>query len=202
MAVPAERSEISGALVVAAGLILGGLLTYFCDRLSVPTPGLLLRRPSAVSVEAALTRACEDGGVSGDVSGEGSGSHQESADIGEKSGGQLGEPNAAGRGADYDGSPSRLRTGRLGPIEINSAGVDELQQLDGIGPALAGRIVAYRKTNGPFRRMEDLLEVRGIGPATLARIKRAARLSGSPDGAQNTLRTSTSSQADSSAFQR
>ena len=48
-------------------------------------------------------------------------------------------------------------------IDINQATAEDFQKLPGIGPGLAGRIVAYRKKHGPFRRVEDLLVVRGIG---------------------------------------
>ena len=48
-------------------------------------------------------------------------------------------------------------------ISLNSAGLDELERLPGIGPELAGRIVAAR----PFQTIDDLLEISGIGPATL-----------------------------------
>ncbi len=49
----------------------------------------------------------------------------------------------------------------------------ELEELDGIGPVLAGRIVEYRDAGGPLRTAEDLLAVSGIGPATLDRILRS-----------------------------
>ena len=49
-------------------------------------------------------------------------------------------------------------------INLNQAGVEELTELPGIGPALARRIVEYRKTQ-PFRKAEDLQQVSGIGPA-------------------------------------
>lgn len=57
------------------------------------------------------------------------------------------------------------------PVDINRASLNELISLKGIGPALAGRIVAYRQEHGAFRRVEDLLEVKGIGPKLLARLK-------------------------------
>lgn len=56
-------------------------------------------------------------------------------------------------------------------VDINTAGIEELQSLPGIGPALAGRIVEHRRENGPFRRVEDLLEVKGIGEKSLARMR-------------------------------
>lgn len=58
-----------------------------------------------------------------------------------------------------------------GTVNVNTAGVQELMTLPGIGPALAERIVAARKEKGPFRRVEDLLAVQGIGPKLLAKIK-------------------------------
>ena len=48
-------------------------------------------------------------------------------------------------------------------INVNTASVDELVLLPGIGPATAKRIVEYREEHGPFRRIEDLMNVRGIG---------------------------------------
>ena len=53
------------------------------------------------------------------------------------------------------------------PININTAGVDELVQLNGVGPSYAAKIVQYREANGPFKTPEDLLKVPGIGPRTL-----------------------------------
>jgi len=51
-------------------------------------------------------------------------------------------------------------------IDINTASVRELTQLDRIGLALAGRIVEYREKHGPFEKPEDIIKVRGIGPKT------------------------------------
>lgn len=58
-----------------------------------------------------------------------------------------------------------------GKVNINSAGVDELSELPGIGPAYAQRIVDYRKEYGPFKTIEDLLNVRGIGDRTFEKIR-------------------------------
>ena len=65
----------------------------------------------------------------------------------------------------------RAATVRRGPIPINRATAKELETLDGIGPVLASRIIAYRNTNGPFATLEDLLKVSGIGAAKFAQFK-------------------------------
>jgi competence protein ComEA len=56
-------------------------------------------------------------------------------------------------------------------VDINTASASELEELPGVGPAIAGRIVQHREINGPFSSVDDLLEVSGIGPATLERIR-------------------------------
>ena len=63
-----------------------------------------------------------------------------------------------------------------GPININRATASELNSLDGIGPVIAKRIIAYRTTNGPFLAIEDLLQVSGIGDAKLAQFKEKIRV--------------------------
>lgn len=57
-----------------------------------------------------------------------------------------------------------------GRINVNRASVARLQALPGIGPALAGRIEAFRAQR-PFRTVDDLERVRGIGPKTLDRLR-------------------------------
>jgi competence protein ComEA len=56
-------------------------------------------------------------------------------------------------------------------VNINTATTEELQTLSGIGPAKASAIIAYREENGPFQKIEDLLNVSGIGDASLEKIK-------------------------------
>ena len=52
-------------------------------------------------------------------------------------------------------------------VNINTATADELQELPGIGPTLAQRIIDYRNENGPFSNVADLLNVSGIGSGKL-----------------------------------
>jgi len=54
------------------------------------------------------------------------------------------------------------------PVSLNSGTLEQLESLDGIGPALAQRIVDYRTAHGGFRSLEELDQVSGIGPARLA----------------------------------
>ena len=58
-----------------------------------------------------------------------------------------------------------------GPVNINKASVEELQAVSGIGLVIAQRIVDYRKTNGAFEALEDIMDVQGIGQAKYERIK-------------------------------
>ena len=76
---------------------------------------------------------------------------------------------------------SRTRAGSKaaaprGPININRASASDLDSLDGIGPVIAKRIIAYRLANGPFTALEDLLKVSGIGDAKFAQFKEKIRV--------------------------
>jgi len=57
------------------------------------------------------------------------------------------------------------------PLNINTATENELTALKGIGPAIAARIIEYRKVNGYFCTKEDLKKVKGIGPSKFENIK-------------------------------
>lgn len=58
-----------------------------------------------------------------------------------------------------------------GRIHLNTATAAQLEELPGIGPVLAGRIVDHRDRNGPFVEIEDLLDVAGIGEAKLRELR-------------------------------
>jgi competence protein ComEA len=55
-----------------------------------------------------------------------------------------------------------------GPVDINTADADLLaQELEGIGPARARAIVAYREAHGPFTSPDQLMDIQGVGPRVL-----------------------------------
>ena len=55
--------------------------------------------------------------------------------------------------------------------DLNSATLEELDGLPGVGPATAQAIVTYRQQHGSFRSVDELAQVKGIGPAKLAQLK-------------------------------
>ena len=67
-----------------------------------------------------------------------------------------------------------------GKLNINVATEMELQQLPGIGPELAGRIVSYRQENGPYAAVEQIMDVEGIGEVRFQQIQALITIGGTP----------------------
>lgn len=57
------------------------------------------------------------------------------------------------------------------PVDLNQATAEKLQEIPGIGPAMAERIIEWRREHGPFEKVEDLLNIRGIGEKTLEKLR-------------------------------
>lgn len=65
--------------------------------------------------------------------------------------------------------PKKRKNAAL-PVHINTASVDELCALNGVGPKLAEKILGVREANGPFKTPEDLKKVPGIGKKKLEKL--------------------------------
>jgi len=63
-------------------------------------------------------------------------------------------------------SVSLVTAGDVEKININTASVEELTQLNGVGPKYAAKIIEYREKYGPFKTPQDLMQVSGIGQKT------------------------------------
>ncbi len=95
---------------------------------------------------------------------------------------KAGEAPSAAPPGRHDPAPTRARPAGSaaapskrkalsGPVNINTAGPEELDRLPGVGPATAAKIIEYRRAIGGFTRPEDLLGVPGIGEKKFAEMK-------------------------------
>ncbi len=81
--------------------------------------------------------------------------------------GNLGRPDGSDNGIDATGTDS---PNTAGTVNINTAGVEELMTLSGIGKKRAEDIIAYREMNGPFSSTEELMNVSGIGQGLFGKL--------------------------------
>ncbi|MGH9713167.1 MAG: ComEA family DNA-binding protein [Candidatus Acidiferrales bacterium] len=57
------------------------------------------------------------------------------------------------------------------PIDLNTATLEQLEQLPGVGPSTAKAIIQFREKSGPFKRVEDLLAIHGISKSRLEKLR-------------------------------
>ncbi len=79
----------------------------------------------------------------------------------------------SGKGRSGSKETHRPASGKktfTGTLNLNTATVSQLQQLPGIGPKMAERIIAYRKQHGRFQHIQELMDVEGIGPKKFAKL--------------------------------
>lgn len=67
-------------------------------------------------------------------------------------------------------------------VDLNHADQKELESLPGVGPHLAALIVEYREKLGPFRKVEDLMNVRGIGEKKFLQLRALVKVAEEPPG--------------------
>jgi competence protein ComEA len=188
---PASRLKVVVALVVAAGVLLSWWLLSARPRTSEPesvsltaraehstsdsTSALVIdvegkvKRPGIVTlprgsrVHHAIARA---GGV---LNGADTSSLNLARILADGEQVVVGAAEAGGAAVPTNGGPVSGPVG--GRVSLNSATLEQLDTLPGVGPVTAQAIVAYRTAHGGFQRVEDLLDVKGIGEQTLADLK-------------------------------
>lgn len=89
---------------------------------------------------------------------------------------KQGEAPPPGPAAGASGASGAGGVAASGPLDLNTATAEQLDQLPGVGPATAQAILTWRTRNGRFRTVADLLEVPGIGPAKLEAVRPLVRV--------------------------
>jgi len=180
--VPTENLRVGLIVVVVALAVAIGSGIWFGSRGSAPDVAAATTGVSYTTVPEAIVVH-----VSGAVNRPGLVTVTSSARVadviagagGATTGADLGNLNLAASVRDGDqidvplvgaANPTGGATANRG-IDLNRATAAELENLPGVGPVLAGRIVAFRDIHGSFTAVEDLLDVGGIGEAKLAAMR-------------------------------
>jgi competence protein ComEA len=195
-AVGVVRSAPGPSAVAAVAVVVAGLLGFVLVHRSAPPPELRLPRaqpapaapPTTADVVVHVAGAVVRPGVAR-LPGGGRVTDAVAAAGGPTREADLDQVNLAARVSDGDRvyvprrgeaipptvSGTASATAKPGPVDLNTAGVEQLDALPGVGPATAKAIVDYRTNKGRFRTVDDLLSVPGIGPAKLASLKPLVR---------------------------
>ena len=81
------------------------------------------------------------------------------------------QPHAAAAAQRTVAPRSSAKPAVTSVINLNTASATDLETLPGIGAKTAGRIVEYRQKNGPFKKIEELMNVRGVGEKNFLKLK-------------------------------
>ena len=80
-------------------------------------------------------------------------------------------PEQPGAGAGAEGGAGAGGASPAAPVHLNTATLEELDELPGVGPVTAQKIIDFRTENGPFTSVEDLDAIPGIGPARIENLR-------------------------------
>jgi len=83
----------------------------------------------------------------------------------------VSHPSAAGTAQSTRASRGAAKPPVTSIVNINTASAAELEALPGIGAKTAARIVEHRQKNGPFKKIEELMNVRGVGEKNFLKLK-------------------------------
>jgi competence protein ComEA len=83
----------------------------------------------------------------------------------------IAHPGAAGAAQAPSGGRAAAKGAIPATVNINTASAKELDALPGIGAKTAALIVEYRQKNGPFKKIEELMNVRGVGEKSFLKLK-------------------------------
>jgi competence protein ComEA len=89
---------------------------------------------------------------------------------------QASAQGAPPKSESHQGRPTAL-------VNLNSATASQLQELPGIGAKTAERIIEYRQKKGPFKKIEELMNVKGIGEKSFLKLRPQITVTGKPDAA-------------------
>lgn len=91
-------------------------------------------------------------------------------------GSSVGAPSRAPEAPRTSTAPAKPESKSGEPVNLNTATVEQLDALPGVGPVTAAAIVAWRETHGKFAQVDQLGEVDGIGPARLEKLRALVRV--------------------------
>ena len=83
----------------------------------------------------------------------------------------LGAQSIPAAAQDASRARSAAKPAVTGTVNINTASATDLETLPGIGAKTAARIIEYRQKNGPFKKIEDLMNMRGVGEKNFLKLR-------------------------------